>query len=390
MSEAEPQAEPLVAIVLPPREGFGPVDTGAVGLVVRNHAMAGGGRVTVVGPPQRGPVFDGIAYCAAEPARLAPPFGRYTAGVARVMGTLRPDLIEVHNRPEVARALARRFPRIPVLLFLHNDPRGMRGAGGRLGRARLLGRLAGVVCVSAHIARRLAADLRRVRKPLVLPNPIDLSSLPTPRPAADRDRIVLFAGRVVADKGADLFVAAWARAAPRLPGWKAAILGADRFRDDSPETPYLAALRPEAASAGVALLGYRPHETVLAALAEAAIAVVPSRWEEPFGLAALEAMACGAALIASPRGGLPEVVGEAALLVDPADTGAFADAIVALAEDPARRAALSEAGRARAALFGLDAIGPRLAAMRRTILADWPRRRPPPIWKREPTGARNA
>jgi glycosyltransferase involved in cell wall biosynthesis len=390
MNDAAPQAEPLVAIVLPPREGFGPVDTGAVGLVVRNHAMSGGGRVIAVGPPQRGPVFAGIAYRAAQPSRLAPLAGRYAAGVARVLRALRPDLIEVHNRPEVARALARRFPRIPVLLFLHNDPRGMRGAGGRLGRARLLGKLASVVCVSAHIARRLAADLPRARPPVVLPNPIDFSSLPPPRSAADRDQIVLFAGRVVADKGADLFVAAWARAAPRLPGWRAEILGADRFRDDSPETPYLAALRPEAAAAGVALPGYRPHASVLAALAETAIAVVPSRWEEPFGLAALEAMACGAALIASPRGGLPEVVGEAAVLVDPADTGAFADTIVALARDPARRAALSDAGRARAALFGLDAIGPRLAAMRRSVLADWPRARPLTIWKREPTGARNA
>ena len=52
-------------------------------------------------------------------------------------------------------------------------------------------------------------------------------------------------------------------------------------------------------------------------MARAAIVVVPSRWSEPFGLTALEALACGAALLCSPRGGLPEVYGQAAQRIDP-------------------------------------------------------------------------
>ena len=65
------------------------------------------------------------------------------------------------------------------------------------------------------------------------------------------------------------------------------------------------------------MLGYRDHPEVLAAMARAAIVVVPSRWAEPFGLVALEALASGAALICSPRGGLPEVAGDAAVYADP-------------------------------------------------------------------------
>ena len=281
---------------------------------------------------------------------------------------MRPALIEVHNRPDVALALARRFPRTPVALFLHNDPQAMRGAGGTGGRARLLQSLAAVVCVSDHIAGRVAIPGAPV--PFVLPNPVDLAAVPR----AEYRAGVLFAGRVVADKGPDLFVAAWALASRRLPGWTATIIGADRFSHDSPETPFLRALRIQAAVAGVRLLGYRPHAAVLSALSEAAIAVVPSRWEEPFGLAALEAMACGASLVCSNRGGLPEVAGDAAAMVDPGDAPAFADAIVALASDPLRRAAMSEAGRARAQLFGLEAIGPRLASLRADWVGGWPRR----------------
>ena len=56
-------------------------------------------------------------------------------------------------------------------------------------------------------------------------------------------------------------------------------------------------------------------------MTRAAIVIVPSRWNEPFGLTALEALACGAPLIVSPRGGLPEVAGEAAVYANPDAAG---------------------------------------------------------------------
>ncbi len=70
-----------------------------------------------------------------------------------------PDLVEVHNRPEIALLLARRFRR--VLLFLHNDPQGMRGAATAAERRTLLRRLAGVAVVSDHLRERFAAGPRR-------------------------------------------------------------------------------------------------------------------------------------------------------------------------------------------------------------------------------------
>ncbi len=78
--------------------------------------------------------------------------------------------------------------------------------------------------------------------------------------------------------------------------------------------------------------GYQPHGAVRCErMGRAAIAVVPSRWPEPFGLTALEAMAHGAALVCSRRGGLPEVAGDCALYAEPDEPGAIADAVLALA-----------------------------------------------------------
>ncbi len=350
------------AIVLPPREGFSPAAVGAVGLLVRRLALPGD---VVVGAPQPAPFAD-VAFLAA-PLPLWPPLGqlvRYGAGVARVLRPLGLGLVEVHNRPAVARQLRRALPHARIGLVLHNDPQAMRGARTARARARLLRQL-DVVCVSEHLRRRFMAGLDGPG-PAVLPNCLDLAALPAPLAPAAREPVLLFAGRLVADKGADLFVEACASVLPHRPGWRAEMIGADRFAPDSPSTPFLDALRPRAGAAGVRLLGHRPHREVLQAMARAAIVVVPSRWEEPFGLAALEAMASGAALIATPRGGLPELVEGAAVLVE---AEGLAAAMLALSGDPDRRAQLSLAGLAQARGFDRPQAQVRLAAHRARWIA---------------------
>jgi glycosyltransferase involved in cell wall biosynthesis len=79
--------------------------------------------------------------------------------------------------------------------------------------------------------------------------------------------------------------------------------------------------------------------------------VVQPSLEEGFGLPALEAMACGAPVIASRRGALPEVVAEAGLLVDPEDERALAAALARVLGSPEERAAIARRGVARAAEF---------------------------------------
>jgi len=359
---------PRVAAVLPPREGFAPDRAGAVGLLVRRLARADPA-TTVFGGPQPVAPFPDVRFEPVPPARFLPLNAnhRYAFAVARRLRSLRPDLVEVYNRPDIALALAWLLPRTPICLNLQNDPQGMRHARTPRQRARLLHRLARVFCASNFLRCRLmeGAGTSPRLDPVVIHNSLDLAALPPPRP---REPLILFAGRIVRDKGPDSFVAACAEVLPQLPGWRAEMIGADRFGPNSPDTEFAREIRIAAERAGVRPLGYRDHESVLQAMSCASIVVVPSRWQEPFGLVALEALACGAALICSDRGGLREVGGDVAVYADPDDPAAVAATILALARDPARVASLARAGCERARLFDVPVIAARLAAARQEVL----------------------
>ena len=369
------------SIILPHRERFGPDGAGAVAMVVRRIASARSRHASlVIGRAFEGEAFAGIDFLPVLVPGWMPlqPTQVYALSVASAVAELPPGPIEVHNKPDVARRLARAFPGLPVTLFLHNDPRTMRGARSGGARLGLLERLSAVVTVSGFIRDAFldGIDPPARRVPLVIPNAVDEAALPTPSPPIEREKLILFAGRVVPEKAPDAFVAACARALPHLRGWRAAVIGADGFSPTSPETAFIRRLRPAAAAAGVEMTGFIPHADVLVAMSRAAIVVVPSRWDEPFGLTALEAMASGAALACSCRGGLAEIASDVCLRFDPDDPEQGADALLRLARDPGLRASLAAAGLERAHRhFGAKQAVARLDALRDRILAAW---RPPP------------
>ncbi len=118
-----------------------------------------------------------------------------------------------------------------------------------------------------------------------------------------------------------------------------------------------AVLRPLARELGVenrVVFVGRTGDATLRALYHAALALLYPSLGEGFGLPIVEAMACGCPVVTSDRSSMPEVAGEAALLVDPYDGAALAGAIERVCTDPALRTSLSARGRARAPHFTWD------------------------------------
>lgn len=110
------------------------------------------------------------------------------------------------------------------------------------------------------------------------------------------------------------------------------------------------ALREPGVEADVRVLGYVPDEDIPGLLAGADLFLFPTLYEG-FGLPVLEAFCAGTAVITSNVSALPEVAGDAALLVNPRDEGEIAGAIGRLLTDAAAREALAQAGRERARKF---------------------------------------
>lgn len=114
-------------------------------------------------------------------------------------------------------------------------------------------------------------------------------------------------------------------------------------------------LRKQLAKSGltekeVKFLGYVPEEDMPYLYAGASVFVFPSFYEG-FGFPVLEAMACGAPVVASNASSIPEVAGDAALLVDPNRPGDFAEAILRIRSDPTLREQLTRSGLARSGQF---------------------------------------
>ena len=194
------------------------------------------------------------------------------------------------------------------------------------------------VCVSNYTAGRLrehyAIDHARLR---VVHNGIDTRLAPPPH-RARRHPLVLFLGRVTRQKGPDRFVEAAALVAAREPDARFVIAG---------DGDLLASMIERVAELGLArrfhFTGFLPRRDVRRLFAMADVFVMPSL-SEPFGLAPLEALACGVPAIISRQSGVAEVLASCPK-VDADDVAGLAEEIVALLRDPFRRRILARRGQ---------------------------------------------
>lgn len=162
------------------------------------------------------------------------------------------------------------------------------------------------------------------------------------------DRYVLYVGRLQPRKNLPRLIEAFEecrRRRPDLPH-QLVIAGDKGWLYDQ----IYAAAEHSSARDFIRFLGFVPNEDLPVLISEADVLALVSLWEG-FGLPVVEAMACGTAVLTSNCSSLPEVAGDAAVTVDPHDSGAIADALGQLLSDDALRKDLEARGRVQARAF---------------------------------------
>ncbi len=157
-----------------------------------------------------------------------------------------------------------------------------------------------------------------------------------------REPLVLHVGAVQERKNLVRLVAAFERAAP--PPWRLVLAGGNGYGAEQVHER----IRLSPAADRISATGWLPDEEIESLYRRASVFAFPSL-DEGFGIPVLEAMAHGVPVLSSLRGALPEVCGEAALLVDPFREDDIAQALESLIRDDALRQRLAAAGLARAA-----------------------------------------
>jgi glycosyltransferase involved in cell wall biosynthesis len=194
----------------------------------------------------------------------------------------------------------------------------------------------GVMVYSALARQKLAAATQKVR---IVPGGVD-TSLFSPNDVLPED-LVLMAGRAD-DPRKGLSVFATAVALLRDLGWSGTAVATTTLEGE--------------VAPGVHGTGWIPHHGMPELYRRAKVVVVPTLWPEPFGLVALEAMACGRPVVATDIGGLSGTVGETGLIFPPGDAEALSVLLYRLLHDTEMWRRSADAGRTVAETYAWDKV----------------------------------
>lgn len=288
-------------------------------------------------------------------------------------------VIHVHNRPRMALWLRDHGYRGTIVLHLHNELLGFFPPDSPEGR-RIADATDRMLFCSEFLRQKGIAEFGlNPADTAVVYNGVDAGELGSARADQPRDQTALvFAGRLVPEKGAAEAVEVCKRLRQRgldvgLDMFGGAIAGGGK------KTDYWAGVETAArevnelfATDVVRVHGHVSYSMLLDQVARRGVFLYPVRWEEPFGMVIVEALAVGTPVVSYARGGIPEILDDSCgvLLPPDADLDAVVDAVAALIGDPSYPA-LSRAARDRAAEFSWDRVtGDTFARIREAVGAE--------------------
>ena len=223
-------------------------------------------------------------------------------------------LIEIHNRPYLFNYLINSLPSMPIILYYHNDPITMKGSKLKKEREKILEKAAGIIFVSEYIKNQFLKGISSTSSKIyVLPNGIKRNLNKMPK----KNKQIMFVGRLVKEKGVHIFVKAIRELFNEFEDWEYCIIGTSKAGQKILRTNYEKEVINTFLKYGkkAKYFGFLANSKVKTIMNSSTILVVPSIWDDPFPLSALEGLASGQVVIASERGGLPEMLKHTGILI---------------------------------------------------------------------------
>ena len=236
------------------------------------------------------------------------------------------DIVEVHNRPLVLFKLMDKI-NAKFIMYYHNDPLSMSGSKLISEREEILNRVEKIVFISKWVKNRFFENIdEQDNKTEIIYHSV------YKRKKKSKINQIIFVGKLNHSKGYDIYKNAIIKILNEFPNWRALSLG-----NESRRSIYINHKNHKE-------YGFLSHKKTLDKLDKSEIAVVPSRWEEPFGRVSLEATVSGCATIISNRGGLLET-SDHVISIDNIDTNKLYKNIKVLINDKIKRKKIQNLSR---------------------------------------------
>ncbi len=308
-----------INILLPYKEKFDEKKASSVSITVRNNLLHTNylNHIKIFGQNVKTPLFKdnfvGLKYSILS-LKSKNKFLAHEMLKIIAKDSDKNQLIEIHNRPYLVDKIAK-GNKFPISCFFHNNPLSMRGSKSIKDRENILNKCAAVFCVSQFIKNKFLEDIKEnFEKVHVLHNGVERKLTRFPK----KKKEVLFVGRLVPEKGVHFYVEAVKALAHKHSEWTFGLIGSFKLGDNKNRDFYSDTIIKKIRSVGTQALfyGFQDQKFVEEKMKSASIVIIPSVWEEPFGLVAAEAMSNGACIIASRVGGIPEIIESNGILIN--------------------------------------------------------------------------
>jgi glycosyltransferase involved in cell wall biosynthesis len=223
-------------------------------------------------------------------SRLSSTTKEYSNKIIKKIENRNFDIIELHNRPIMVKEFYKKISS-KIILYFHNDPTSMKGAKTVNDRIFLLNSVDKIIFITKWVKKKFFEGLPNLsdNKTQIIYHSIDPF-----KKKIKKSKQIVFVGKLNESKGYDLYCKAMFKILDNNKDWIAYSIGEEkRFQNFPTHSRHKS-------------LGQISHSKVLNYLSKSEIAIIPSKWEEPFGRTALEASSRGCATIISNKGGLPE------------------------------------------------------------------------------------